>query len=196
MSVTTEKETRPRFGARVTNLALGLILILMGLVLLEGISSAVLFVRGIARAWRGPLAERTHTRYDELLGWVNEENVEIPDLYGEGLSIKTNSQGFRADRDYNVTPPAGKVRIICSGDSFTLGYGVDNDHTWCQLLTTFDDRLQTVNMGQGGYGIDQAYLWYERDGIPFSIVFISSRLSPQISGACDVAHSTAMASRS
>jgi hypothetical protein len=27
-----------------------------------------------------------------------------------------------------------------------------------------DARLETVNMGQGGYGVDQAYLWYARDG--------------------------------
>ncbi len=25
--------------------------------------------------------------------------------------------------------------------------------------------LQTVNMGQGGYGVDQDYLWYKRDGV-------------------------------
>ncbi len=24
--------------------------------------------------------------------------------------------------------------------------------------------LQTVNMGQSGYGVDQDYLWYKRDG--------------------------------
>ena len=159
-----KRRSGARFGTRALNLVLGFILTLLGLVLLEGISSAVLFVRDIARASRGPMAERTHTRYDELLGWVNVENVEIEDLYGEGLSLRTNSQGFRANQDYDGTPPAGKLRIICSGDSFTLGYGVGNDDTWCQLLATLDDRLQTVNMGQGGYGIDQAYLWYERDG--------------------------------
>ena len=165
-SPATKQKPRAGFGARVLNLVLGLVLILLGLVLLEGISSAVLFVWDIVQTSRRPLAERTHTRYDELLGWVNVEKVEVEDLYGEGLSLRTNSQGFRANQDYDVTPPNGKLRIICSGDSFTLGYGVDNDHTWCQLLTTLDDRLQTINMGQGGYGIDQAYLWYERDGLP------------------------------
>ena len=82
-SATTQKP-RVRFGARALNLALGLVLILLGLVLLEGISSTVLFLRDIARASRGPLAERKHTRYDELLGWANVENIEIEDLYGEG----------------------------------------------------------------------------------------------------------------
>jgi hypothetical protein len=44
-----------------------------------------------------------------------------------------------------------------------LGYGVSNDRTWCHLLTVVDPRLETVNMGQAGYGVDQAYLWYKRD---------------------------------
>ena len=155
-------------GARMVgaarNLALAAILILLGLVLLEGISSWFLFLRDIARTSRAAVAERVHTRYDELLGWVNVENVSIDNLYGEGRSLRTNSQGFRADHDYGVSPPPGKLRIICSGDSFTLGYGVDNDDTWCHILTRLDERLETVNAGQGGYGIDQAYLWYKRDG--------------------------------
>jgi hypothetical protein len=146
------------------NVLVGLILVLLGFVLLEGLSSILLFLGDMLRASRGALAERTHTRYDELLGWVNVENVTIDDLYGEGLYLRTNSQGFRANQDYDVTPPPGKLRIICSGDSFTLGYGVDNDHTWCQLLAGLDGRFETVNLGQGGYGIDQAYLWYQRDG--------------------------------
>ena len=29
-----------------------------------------------------------------------------------------------------------------------------------------DPRLETVNLGQGGYGLDQAYLWYQRAGRP------------------------------
>ena len=50
--------------------------------------------------------------------------------------------------------PPGKTRIICSGDSFTLGFGVDNEHTWPQQLAARNANLETVNMGQGGYGAD------------------------------------------
>jgi hypothetical protein len=31
-------------------------------------------------------------------------------------------------------------------------------------LARLEERFETVNLGQGGYGIDQAYLWYKRDG--------------------------------
>ncbi len=60
--------------------------------------------------------------------------------------------------------PEGKTRLICSGDSFTLGWGVPDGHSWCAMLGRLEPTLETVNMGQGGYGVDQAYLWYVRDG--------------------------------
>ncbi len=161
-------ESKQPGGPRILSFAarpvLGLLSILVVLALLEGTSSTLLFIWDYWKNSPRPVAERVHTRYDELLGWVNVDNVTIKDLYGEGIDLRTNSLGFRADRDYDLSPPLGKLRIICSGDSFTLGYGVDNADTWCQILTSIDGRLETVNMGQGGYGIDQAFLWFKRDG--------------------------------
>lgn len=131
------------------------------LVVLEGLSSvsyiAIRLVRDRA------IAEERHTRYDPELGWVSEPNLSLPDMYGKGISLHTNAQGFRGSRPVTPDVPAGRRRAICSGDSYTLGYGVDDDHTWCHLLATLTPGLETVNMGQGGYGVDQAYLWFQRD---------------------------------
>ena len=132
------------------------------LIVVEGVASYASVLRSYATA--PALAERRHTRYDDLLGWSNTPNADIPDMYGPGVGLRINSQGLRSDREFAREVPAGKVRVICSGDSFTLGYGVGNDHTWCQGLSALDPRLETINMGQGGYGVDQAYLWYRRDG--------------------------------
>jgi hypothetical protein len=41
---------------------------------------------------------------------------------------------------------------------------VSDEHTWCSRLSGLDPNLETVNMGQGGYCIGQAFLWYRRDG--------------------------------
>ena len=112
-----------------------------------------------------PVAESLYTEYDRDLGWVNLPNVYLPNMYGPGKYLRTNSQRFRNNADFTISVPPGKTRIICSGDSFTLGFGVDNDHTWPQLLATRGRNIETVNMGQGGYGADQAYLWYKRDGV-------------------------------
>jgi hypothetical protein len=77
------------------------------------------------------------------------------------MHMHTNSRGFRGRAEVTDAKPNGKRRLVCSGDSFTLGVGVGDDHPWCHLLAS--ETLETVNMGQGGYGIDQAYLWYKRD---------------------------------
>lgn len=131
--------------------------------LFEGGASLLLTANQIRRTTG--VTEQYHSTYDETLGWVSRPNVDLPNLYGPGVFLKTNAQAFRADREYTREVPAGKTRIICSGDSFTLGFGVSNDQAWCQRLAGRDPRLETVNMGQGGYGVDQAYLWYKRAGV-------------------------------
>lgn len=109
-------------------------------------------------------AEKRYTEYDDLLGWISMPDMYIRDMYGPGIYLKTNEQRFRNNNNFSLNPPPNKIRVICSGDSFTFGFGVDNDHTWCQYLAFVNGKLETINMGQGGYGIDQAYLWYKRDG--------------------------------
>lgn len=141
-----------------------LLLTLLLFFLVEGASSTLLFISRLHEEIAKVPRERIHTHYDSLLGWVGIPNLDLPDVYGPGKWMKTDSRGFRDDGDVGERVAPGKLRVICSGDSFTLGYGVDNDHTWCGLLSEMDPRLETVNMGQGGYGLDQAYLWYARDG--------------------------------
>jgi hypothetical protein len=109
-------------------------------------------------------AERLHTRFDPDLGWVSIPNLSLPDLYGPGIGLTTNASGFRGPGEVVPLAP-GQHRLICSGDSFTLGYGVGDLETWCYQLGLMEPNLDDVNMGQGGYGLDQAYLWYMRDGL-------------------------------
>lgn len=130
--------------------------------LLEGLASAVLVLN---RVWKtAPLAERLYTQYDSELGWSNIPNAVVKDLFGPGIDVVINSQGFRGDQEFSPAQPPGKRRIMCVGDSYTFGYGVSQDQGWCQKLAAIDPQLEPVNMGQGGYGVDQAYLWYKRDG--------------------------------
>ena len=146
-------------------LKVGLVYLLVPLlvfILFEGLASTILFVKQLVNT--KPVAERLHTRYDPELGWINIPNTQLDNLYAPGLNVHINAQGFRNNEDFSYETPPGKVRAICSGDSFTFGFGVDNSQTWCQLLSELEPRLQTVNMAEGGYGIDQAYLWYKRDG--------------------------------
>jgi hypothetical protein len=135
------------------------------LLLIEGASSIIVAIHDVVLFSEPVAAERKYTQYDSELGWVSRPNFYVENMYGPGVYLKTNSQGFRSDEDYTEKIPDGYVRAICSGDSFTLGYGVSNKDTWCSVLEILDPRLQTVNMGQGGYGIDQMYMWYMREGL-------------------------------
>lgn len=141
-------------------ICVNILIFLALLVLLEGISSYLLFLRDVSKT--GALAERRYTEYDAELGWASVPNVDIPNLYGPGIGVTINSRGFRNDRELTLAVPDGRRRIICSGDSFTFGFGVSNDAAWCQLLSSRDPSVESVNMGQGGYGLDQSYLWFRR----------------------------------
>ncbi|HJU74823.1 MAG TPA: GDSL-type esterase/lipase family protein [Gemmatimonadaceae bacterium] len=127
----------------------------------EGGTSLVLFARDVATAFRATPAENINTEYEPELGWTAKRSFTSPNMYGPGIGLTTNQRGFRGKAEVADSVPAGKVRILCSGDSFTLGYGVADDETWCALLARPD--VETVNLGQVGYGIDQAYLAYLRE---------------------------------
>jgi hypothetical protein len=155
---------KPTRGGGIRRAVLIVLVNVLVLLIVEGVASLITVGR-IAIDRMRTLAEHVHTRYDAELGWVNMPNVFVPDMYGPGRFFRTNAQGFRNADPVTTTVPAGRVRVVCSGDSFTLGYGVSNDQAWCNHLAAIDPRLEPVNMGQGGYGLDQTYLWYRRDGV-------------------------------
>ena len=147
----------------ITRIAILIAVTVVLILALEGLAS-LLVVADLAVEQSRTLAERIHVRHDPELGWVNIPDLVIPDMYGPGISLRTNAQGFRNDRPFTRAVLPGRLRLICSGDSFTLGYGVSNDDAWCNALAALDPGIEPVNMGQGGYGLDQAWLWYMRDG--------------------------------
>jgi hypothetical protein len=124
-----------------------------------GISLFLIFRDVTVMAWEAA----PYTEYDAELGWIAKPSVALPDFWSKGVGVQTNRQRFRATGDVQPAVAPGKMRVICSGDSFTFGDGVDNPQTWCQQLASSDARIEPVNLGQGGYGADQAYLRFLRD---------------------------------
>ena len=125
--------------------------------MLEGLCSLGLFAVDLAAGGRRPVAERQHTEYDAELGWINRPSLSIPDLYGPGRSLHTNSLCLRATCEYQNKVAPGVVRLLCSGDSFTLGYGLDDQDTWCAKLESRRPGLgnhrfghKTRGQGEGG----------------------------------------------
>jgi hypothetical protein len=158
----------PGPGRQVKLLALVLATVLLPaavLALLEGVSSAVLLAIALGQGRQHDvLRARLHTRHDPQLGWAAVPNFAAPDMYGPNVPVRIGARGFRATAPEGPPPDGGGTRVVCSGDSFTFGLGVADGRTWCALLATMDPRLASTNMGQSGYGLDQVYLWYKRDG--------------------------------
>lgn len=154
---------------RIKRPLFALVAIILGLALVEGLLSfAWIATEYVARRLNAPRAvefkEDFHARHDPDLGWAHLPEKKIVDFYGPGRTITINRQGVRGLVEYDAPPPEDRLRVVCLGDSFTLGYGVDDEATYPAQLEAINPRVQAVNMGQGGYSIGQCYLWFERDG--------------------------------
>jgi len=101
--------------------------------------------------------------YDADLGWTNHPGACTPDR-----RYCANWAGLRADREFQKTPPSGTLRVSLFGDSFIFGHDVELPGSLApQLqaaLTARGVQNEVLNFGVGGFGIDQAYLRYTRDG--------------------------------
>lgn len=154
--------SRSRSGP-LRKIALAFLAMLLMTALVEGLCTLAFLTWDLSTKDTEDVAERRHTLHDDELGWIAAPNVNLRDFYGPGLHLRTNASGFRNETPVEPVIPQGKTRIICAGDSFTLGYGVANDDTWTAKLQVANDGFEVVNMGQGGYGLGQAWLWYRRE---------------------------------
>ncbi len=148
-------------------LTLVLIVSFLFLVVIEGLSSLTLRTLQLIGLSTHKGSERVVTQWDPELGWINTPNAIEPNMFGPGKDVKINAQGIRADKEYSYQKKTDLPRILCSGDSFAFGFGVRNEDNWCAQLTVNQSQVESINMGQIGYGLDQAFLWYRRDGIRF-----------------------------
>jgi len=156
--------------AKKALLSLGATLAL--LVILEGLSSVALSCTGrrIAKARPEPhqrLEVVNVFQFDTELGWRYRPSAHSPDHYGKGLPMTTNARGMRALREHTDAVPEGKYRIVCVGDSFTMGWGVADDETFPHFMEELNPSVEAINMGCGAYGAQQCYLWYKQDGLAF-----------------------------
>lgn len=140
-------------------LAAGIAITVGTLCVLEGTGSALLFIKD----YRNPNASssliRSHVAHDTLLGWTNKPGAASPDEFGKGVGLSTTALGFRGNGGADTAAGAARGGVMCSGDSYTQGYGVADDRTWCARL----GAATSYNMGQAFYGLDQVALRYRRD---------------------------------
>jgi hypothetical protein len=104
----------------------------------------------------------TYLIHSPVLGWTIKPNGFWQDLY------RSNDRGLRGDREYQVMPSNNSIRISSFGDSYTHCDDVKNEETWQVQLQNADHRLEVLNFGVGGYGLDQAFLRYREEGILYN----------------------------
>lgn len=120
----------------------------------------------LARSHEGALMNLVEGRHryiehSPVLGWRVRNGGSSP-LY------RANSIGIRADREYGIDPPPGTLRIAAFGDSFTHGDDVENGEDWPSILERGGEGREVMNFGVPGYGLDQAFLRYLEEAVPFS----------------------------
>ncbi len=83
------------------------------------------------------------------------------------VTLRINARGLRDD-DHPYTAPPGVRRILCLGDSFTCGYGVEASETFPELLEDFldkdGDRWAVINAGVGSTGTAHQLAWFLDEG--------------------------------
>lgn len=152
-------------GTVAKRLVVGVVVAFVGLLVVEGLASIGLLAYDVGQIRVPPATNFRQATYDSLIGWVGVPNLAIADNFGPGIPLHTNGEGMRIHHPDPATLGSGQQRIICSGDSFTYGSGVGDAETYCAYLEQELPNTTTLNMAQRGFGIDQMYLWYERDAV-------------------------------
>lgn len=113
---------------------------------------------------------------DPVLGWKPRANSRSRD----GLYLH-NPQGLRVGTGgavYAQAPDPGVLRVALFGDSLTYGGAVGYESSWGpqleEALAPAAGRVEVLNFGVTGYGMDQAYLRWREEGrlfAPHVVVF-------------------------
>lgn len=104
----------------------------------------------------------TYLVYDPNLGWtLGPSRRNTTGMY---LSA---AEGLRAGQQGAVlSGPKTRRRVALVGDSFVFAEQVRFEDSWGHLLESQSNgRLQVLNFGVGGYGVDQAYLRFQKDAL-------------------------------
>ncbi|UVT16055.1 MAG: hypothetical protein H8K04_00360 [Nitrospira sp.] len=102
----------------------------------------------------------TYLVYDDLMGWTIG-----PNRRNASGTYYSSLEGIRAPHEgVSYVKSTEKTRIALVGDSYTFAEDVAFEDSWgYQLEKELGADFEVLNFGVGGYGVDQAYLRYEKD---------------------------------
>ncbi len=110
---------------------------------------------------------KTLNRFDAVTGWSKTPGLRTHRSSGEyAVDFSFNDAGLREDQD--VQPDSKdpeQLRVLCLGDSFVLGYSVQREDLFVDILDArWGDEAEAINVGTEGWATDQAVAWLESEG--------------------------------
>lgn len=125
------------------------------------------FEIGLRAIGMGP--PKTLNQFDSALGWSKTPERTVHRKTEEyDVHFAINELGLRDDEEMKVEKPEDTQRVICLGDSFTLGYTVERQHLFVDQLENWwneeERKVQVVNTGTEGYSTDQEVAWLLKHG--------------------------------
>ena len=149
-------------------------------VLLAILVAVLIFVLGLEGGLRliglGPA--KTLNRFDTNLGWskVPDTSVDRAHVDGETIHFEFNGSSLREDDHVHPEKLDEKdqleetttTRIAILGDSFVLGYAVNRNDLFVDLLenrwNAEGRNVELINTGTEGWSTDQQAAWLESNG--------------------------------
>jgi len=88
------------------------------------------------------------------------------------ITLQTNSDALR-DIEHSISKPKDVYRILALGDSFTFGWGVEQNDTWWKFLENklnnedLKYKYEAINLGVWMYTYDQQFLRLKEKGLKY-----------------------------
>lgn len=103
--------------------------------------------------------------------WPNTRYTHYSQEYGT-IEFKVNSKGLRSDREIPYEKPPNTLRVLGFGDSFTMGFGAQQEQTFLSrmekhLRSRTHCNVEVLNMGVSGFGNAEALVALNREGLKY-----------------------------
>ena len=139
-------------------------------VLVSLVCGALVLEGGLRLLGRGP--KPTINRYDDATGWSKRPDSRTRRKTSEfDVTYEINGLGLRDQSTTSHAKPPGTFRVLCLGDSFTLGYTVDEHDLFVEQLedawNSEGRKVDLVNAGTEGWSTDQEVVWFLDEGVKF-----------------------------
>ena len=108
-------------------------------------------------------------QFDGEIGWIPLPNISGQhQRHGFSAFVHQNQFGLRGPDSMAREKTSTRKRTLVLGDSYVWGYGVDQQWVFTEP-NVHHSETELINFGVSGYGTDQEYLLYLREGVLFDV---------------------------